>query len=198
MKKLGAVFLLALICAVCFVPNLKTTYAYLDTSSGKAMCVIEKDSGRILFSKNEKTKLPMASTTKVVTAITVLENCDDLNEMITVDNSCIGVEGTSIYLRRGEQIKVIDLLYGLMLRSGNDSAVALACHTAGSVNEFAKLMNATAVKVGANSSNFVNPHGLHNENHYTTAHDLALITAHALNNPTFKEIVSTKTHVIEA
>lgn len=168
------------------------------SSSAKAMCVLDKDSHRILYSKNASEQLPMASTTKVVTAITAIENCKDLDEVITVNNNAVGVEGTSIYLRKGEQISVRDLLYGLMLRSGNDSATALAYHIAGGVSEFADLMNALAKKVGANNSHFANPHGLDNPKHYTTAYDLALISCYALNNPIFKEIVSTKSHVIPA
>jgi len=168
------------------------------SSSAKAMCVLEKDSKRVIFSKNMEEKLPMASTTKVVTAITVLQHCNDLEQYITVDDSAIGIEGTSIYLRSGELVKIKDLLYGLMLRSGNDAAVALACHVGGSVEGFTKLMEELAVKIGATSSSFANPHGLDNKEHYTTAHDLALITAYALNNPIFKEIVSTKRYVIEA
>ncbi len=168
------------------------------SSSGKAMCVIEKDSKRVLYSKNLNDQLPMASTTKVVTAITVLEHCKDLEQLIQVADCSIGVEGTSIYLQKGETIKVKDLLYGLMLRSGNDAATALACHIGGSVEGFASLMNELALSVGAENSNFVNPHGLHHDNHYTTAYDLALISAYALNNPIFKEIVSTRNYVIEA
>ena len=186
-----------LIIAIFPCVNLSKSVVYSAGSSGKAMCVLEKDSSRVLYSKNMEEKLPMASTTKVVTAITVLQNCNNLEEVITVDDSAIGVEGTSIYLKQGEQIKVKDLLYGLMLRSGNDAAVALACHVGGSVKEFAVLMNELAKKVGANNSNFTNPHGLDDKNHYTTAYDLALISAYALNNPNFSEIVSTKTHVIE-
>ena len=167
-------------------------------TSAKAMCVIEKDSGRIVASKNMKEKMPMASTTKIITALTVIQNCDNLDELIQVHDSAIGVEGSSIYLRQGELISVKDLLFGLMLRSGNDSAVALACHTGGSVKGFARLMNETAKSAGADNSNFVTPHGLDHKDHYTTAYDLAKITAYALNNPTFKEIVSTKMHVGEA
>lgn len=167
-------------------------------TSAKAMCVLDKDSGRILYSKNENEKLPMASTTKVVTAITVLNNCQNLDEYITVDDKAVGVEGTSIYLRHGETIKVKDLLYGLMLRSGNDAATALAYHVGGSVEGFADMMNALAKKVGASNSHFANPHGLDNPQHYTTAYDLAKITAYALNNPIFKQIVSTKSYQIEA
>jgi len=177
--------------------NVSKSTLYSAGSSGKAMCVIEKDSSRVLYSKNMDEKLPMASTTKVVTAITVLQNCKDLEEIIEVDSSAVGVEGTSIYLRAGEQIKVKDLLYGLMLRSGNDAATALACHVGGSVEGFANLMNELALKIGAKNSNFTNPHGLDDKNHYTTAYDLALISAYALNNPIFEEIVSTKTHIVE-
>ena len=167
-------------------------------TSAKAMCVLEKDSGRVVASKNMETQLPMASTTKIITAITVLQNCDNLDAVIQVDDSAIGVEGSSIYLRKGELISIRDLLYGLMLRSGNDSAVALACHVGGSVEKFAKFMNETAKNAGANNSNFVTPHGLDHKDHYTTAYDLAKITAYALNNPIFKEIVSTKMHVVGA
>lgn len=171
---------------------------FAASSSAKAMCVLDKDSKRILYCKNQNESLPMASTTKVVTAITVLENCKDLNQVITINKHAVGVEGTSIYLRQDEQISVMDLLYGLMLRSGNDSATALAYHVGGSVDGFASLMNNFAKKVGAKNSHFANPHGLDNPNHYTTAYDLALITCHALNNPTFKQIVSTKNHIISA
>lgn len=202
MKKLKFTLLILMISVLSFsifMPTKNLSLKALNlSSSGKAMCVIEKDSKRIIYSKNLDTKLPMASTTKVVTAITVLEHCKDLNEYIQVDDCAIGVEGTSIYLRKGETIKVKDLLYGLMLRSGNDAATALACHVGGSVEGFANLMNELAIKVGAKNSNFVNPHGLHHDNHYTTAYDLALISAYALNNPIFKEIVSTRNHVIEA
>ena len=171
---------------------------YTSTSSAKGMCVIEKDSGRVLYSKNKDEKLPMASTTKVATAITAIENCKDLNETIVVHDNSIGVEGTSIYLKKDEEIKVIDLLYGLMLRSGNDAATALAYHIGGNLEGFAKMMNDMAKKVGANNTHFANPHGLDNSNHFTTAYDLSLITAYALDNPTFAKIVSTKNYVIDA
>ena len=168
------------------------------TTSAKAMCVLEKYSGRVIAGKNEEMQLPMASTTKIVTAITVIQNCKNLDEIIQVDDTAIGIEGSSIYLRQGELISIKDLLYGLMLRSGNDSAVALACHVGGSVEGFAELMNETAKNIGATNSNFVTPHGLDHKDHYTTAYDLALITAYSLNNPVFKDIVSTKTHIVEA
>lgn len=197
-KKAVLICLVAVLISLGFV-SIKTEpmCVYALSSSAKAMCVIEKDSKRVVYNKNYNAKLPMASTTKVVTAITVLDNCKDLNEKIEVNNSSIGVEGTSIYLRQGEIISVKDLLYGLMLRSGNDAATALAYHVGGSVDGFATMMEDLAKKVGATNSSFANPHGLDNIEHYTTAYDLALITAYALNNPTFKEIVSTKSYVIE-
>ena len=167
-------------------------------TTAKAMCVLEKDSKRVIYSHNMDMQLPMASTTKVMTAITVIQNCDNLDQLIQVDDNSIGIEGTSIYLRKGELISVKDLLYGLMLRSGNDAATALAYHVGGSVEGFAKQMNELSHSIGAKNSNFANPHGLDNKNHYTTAYDLALISAYALNNPKFKQIVSTKTHIIEA
>ena len=198
MRKIKILFIVLIPCFLFSIfacqPKLTPSFA---SCSGRAMCVLEKDSKRVLYSKNINEQLPMASTTKVVTAITVLQHCSNLDEYIQVDDSSIGVEGTSIYLRQGETIKVKDLLYGLMLRSGNDAATALACHVGGSVEGFASLMNDFAENIGAKNSNFANPHGLDNKNHYTTAYDLALISAYALNNPVFKEIVSTKTYVIE-
>ena len=165
-------------------------------TSAKAACVIDVDSGEILYCENENAPLAMASTTKILTAIIVIENMD-LSQTIKVDDSAAGVEGSSIYLKKGEEIKVIDLLYGLMLRSGNDSAVALAIACAGSVPAFANLMNDKAKQIGATNSSFTNPHGLDDKNHYTTAKDLALISAYAMKNDIFREIVSTKMHVVE-
>lgn len=167
------------------------------STSAKAMCVIEQGSGRVVASKNMNECLPMASTTKIVTALTVIQNCNNLDEVIQVHDSAVGVEGSSIYLRQGELISIKDLLYGLMLRSGNDSAVALACHIGGNEQGFAKLMNETAKNAGAINSNFVTPHGLDHKDHYTTAYDLAKITAYALNNSTFKDIVSCKQYTVK-
>ena len=167
-------------------------------TSARSMCVLEHDSKRVLYQKDMNTMRANASTTKIVTAITVIQNCDNLDEIITVNDKSIGVEGTSIYLRKGEQLSVRDLLYGLMLRSGNDSAVALAYHVGGSMENFVKMMNELCVTAGATNTHFANPHGLDEEQHYTTAYDLALVTSYALNNPIFAEIVSTKHHTISA
>ena len=160
------------------------------TSSAKSAYLMETTTGRILYEKNSEQKLPMASTTKIVTAITVLDNCENLDEVVNIKSNSVGIEGTSIYLREGE------LLYGLMLRSGNDASVALANHIGGSVENFCSMMNKLATDLGLENSNFVNPHGLDTEGHYTTAHDLAVITAYALRNEEFAKIVSTKNIVI--
>ncbi len=162
------------------------------TSSAGSAFVFDGNTGRVFYEKNADTKRAMASTTKIATAITVIENCKDLDALVSVDKRAIGIEGTSIYLREGEQLTVRDLLYGLMLRSGNDAACALAYYIAGGIDEFCVLMNEMAQKVGAKNTNFTNPHGLDDENHYTTARDLARITAYALNNKDFAQIVATK------
>jgi len=165
-------------------------------SSAKSAFLMEALTGRVLYSKNAEQALPMASTTKIVTAITVLDNYDDLDTPIKINSKAVGVSGTSIYLQQNEELTVRELLYGLMLRSGNDASVALAYEVGGSVENFCEMMNTLAKKVGAENSNFVNPHGLDADGHYTTAHDLAVITAYALENKDFAEIVSTKTKTI--
>ena len=176
---------------ICF--DTGSVEAYQPVSSE---IVINADSGEILFSKKENEQASIASLTKIITAITVIENCD-FEKQITITGDMVGVEGSSIYLKSGEKYKIKDLLYGLMLRSGNDAAVALALTVSESVNNFAILMNETAKSAGAVNSNFVNPHGLEQKGHYSTAKDLALITAYALKNELFSDIVSTKRYVYE-
>ena len=160
--------------------------------SAKAMCVMESSSKRVLYCKDEELKLPMASTTKIMTAITAIENCHNLDQTFEISPKAVGISGTSIYLRQGEVMSTRDLLYGLMLVSGNDASVAIAEHVAGDTKAFVDLMNKTAKNIGAKNSHFDNTHGLDSKTHYTTAYDLALITSYALRNPIFKEIVSTK------
>ena len=160
----------------------------------KAECVIEVNSRQILHEKDANVALPMASTTKILTCITVLEVCKNLNECIKIPSEAVGIEGSSVYLREGETYTALELLYGLMLRSGNDCAVTLALHFGGTVARFATFMNIVAEKSGAINSQFVNPHGLPQAGHYTTARDLALIACYALENPTFCEIVSAKSY----
>lgn len=163
---------------------------------GSAEIVMDYDSGRVLYGKNIDEKLANASTTKIVTAITVLENAD-ISDKVLITASDVNVEGSSIYLKEGDVYTVEALLYGLMLRSGNDAATALSRHVGKTVDNFSKLMNTVAKKCGAENSNFVNPHGLSDENHYTTAKDLVLITRYALQNEIFKKIVSTKKITID-
>lgn len=165
-------------------------------SSAQGMCTLDADTGEVIFQKNMNKQLEMASTTKICTAITVLENYTSLARPVPVPKQAAGIEGSSVYLRAGELLSPLDLLYGLMLRSGNDCAVALAYIVSGSVEGFARLMNETAQKAGAQNSNFVNPHGLSCDGHYTTAYDLALITKYAMANPVFREIVASKRHDI--
>ncbi len=161
-------------------------------TTAKAECVIESESRRILYERNGDTRLPMASTTKIATAITAIDRCDDLETQIEIPEEAVGIEGSSVYLKVGERYSLRDLLYGLMLRSGNDAATAIAISVGGSVARFSTLMNGTAQKSGALATNFKNPHGLPEDGHYTTARDLSMLTAYAMSNTTFREIVATK------
>ena len=166
----------------------KSSYA-----SAQAEIAMELSTGTVLTESNAQAQLPMASTTKILTAIIIIEDCN-LDEEITVPNEAVGVEGSSIYLAKDEKIDIRDLLYGLMLRSGNDSATALAIHHSGSIENFAAVMNERAKKMGAERSHFKNPSGLPDNEHYTTAYDLCTIACYAMKNETFKEIVSTKNY----
>ena len=168
----------------------KQKSASADASAEIAM---ELTTGTVLSESNADAKLPMASTTKIMTAIIIVEDCN-LDETLTVPKEAAGVEGSSIYLKTGEEIDVRDLLYGLMLRSGNDSAAALAIHHSGSIEKFVEVMNARAKQIGAQSTNFKNPSGLPDSEHYTTARDLCKIACYAMKNDTFKQIVSTKNY----
>lgn len=168
-----------------------------NANSSGAEVVVEVYSGRVLRGKNIDARLPMASTTKAMTALVVIENAKDLQKIVTIPKSAVGIEGSSIYLKEGEKLTIKELLYGLMLRSGNDSAVALAIETAGSVEKFVKLMNERVKSLGLKNTNFVNPHGLHDKNHYTSAYDLAIIAAEGMKNEIFRQIVSTKFYTVE-
>lgn len=167
-----------------------------ELTSAKAMCVIERDSGRVLYSKNEHERLPMASLTKIITAIVAIENNADLDRVIEIPKEATGIEGSTIYLKAGEHLSIRDLLFGLMLRSGNDAAVALSIATSGSVDAFMTLANEFVARLGLVDTHLVTPNGLHDDNHFTSALDLARVTAYALNNPTFAEIVKTQKTVI--
>ena len=158
-------------------------------TSAKAACILEMQTGRVLYAHEAQTRLPMASTTKVMTALLAIER-GDLRDEVVCSGNAFGVSGTSIYLQEGERLTLYQLLLGLMLSSGNDAAVAIAEHIGGSVDAFVMMMNARAKEIGASNTCFANPHGLPAENHYTTAYDLALIAREAMQNGTFREIVS--------
>lgn len=189
MRKLG-IFLAVL--AFCLCLPVFEVRAYVS-SAGEA--VVEVESGRVLYSSDGEKRLPMASTTKILTAIIIIEDCP-LDDVVSVPSEAVGIEGSSIYLVEGEKLTVRDLLYGLMLRSGNDCAVALALYHSGSIEAFAGVMNERARAMGARDSGFSDPHGLPAQGHYTTALDLAAIAAYALRNPVFREIVSSRSYTI--
>ena len=163
--------------------------------SAKSAILIDANSGRVLYEHNSYEKLPMASTTKIMTGLLACES-GKLNEEVKVSPFASGTEGSSLWLKIGEKQTLENLTYGLMLKSGNDAAVAIAEYLGGSVDAFALLMNKRAGEIGAVNTNFENPHGLDSEKHYTTAYDLALIAREAMKNKKFNEIVSTKTYSI--
>lgn len=182
MKRILSVFLmLSLLC-------LSANAAPGDSAA--AAVLLHADSGEVLYAHDGDKPLPMASTTKLMTALVVLEHCP-LSDRVTVSPNAAGVEGSSMYLRQGEELSVEELLYGLMLSSGNDAAVALAEHCAGSAGAFVELMNAKAEELGLENTHYVNPNGLHDEQHYTTALDLARLMRECLQNEDFCRISGT-------
>ena len=189
MKRLFCLFL------ACFFVCVNTGRVDALSVSAECACVIDAATGRVIYQRNMEKQHTMASTTKIMTAIVALEN-SDLAKTVTVSKNAAGKEGTSLYLKAGQKATMEDLLYGLMLQSGNDAAVAIAEGVAGSVEKFATMMNERAKEAGAKNSSFKNPNGLDEEGHYTTAYDLAQITMSAMKNPKFCEIVSTKSKTI--
>jgi len=159
--------------------------------SAQYACLIDAQTGRILYEKNAYENHSMASTTKIMTALLALENSSP-EEVVTISSNAANTEGSSIYLKSGEKLPLSDLLYGLMLESGNDAAVAIAEHISGNVESFAQAMTERAHQIGAINTFFQNPNGLDAEGHHTTAYELALITRQALLNDDFTEIVATK------
>ncbi len=156
-----------------------------------ASCILmEPETGDVLFEKSADEPSRIASTTKIMTALVVLENCR-LSERVMITEEAASVEGSSMYLAAGESLTVRELLYGLLLASGNDAAAALALHTAGSTERFCEMMNERAALLGCRHTSYANPHGLDAEGHYSTARDLAVITAEAMKNPVFADIVAT-------
>ncbi len=167
--------------------------ANADTKTAESVCVMNAITGEIVYEKDAYSKRPMASTTKIMTLFTALENSRP-DEIVTVSDNAVLEEGSSAYLKPGAKISMGDLCYGLMLNSGNDAAVAIAEHISKNVEMFSELMNDTAKELGIKNTNFTNPNGLHNDQHYTTAVDLANITRYAMKNEEFRKIVSSKTY----
>ena len=163
--------------------------------NSRSAVVIDRKSKNIIYGKNENVKKAMASTTKIMTAMVVIQNTN-LNNTVEISKKAAGTGGSRLGLKAGDKITVKDLLYGLLLRSGNDCAVALAEYVAGSVPEFSNLMNQNAQMLDLNNTHFVTPHGLDEEEHYTTAYELAILADYALNNEVFAQIVNTKSYTI--
>lgn len=163
--------------------------------NSRAAIVYDRSSGCILFGKNENEQRKMASTTKIMTAIIVIENAN-LDDIVTISSKAAGTGGSRLGLHTNDKISVRDLLYGLLLCSGNDSAVALAEYVGGDILGFSNLMNEKCAFLGLTSTHFVTPHGLDDDEHYTTAYELALITDYALKNETFCNFVGTKNYTV--
>lgn len=158
--------------------------------SAKSAALYEPITKTFVYTKNEHARLPMASTTKIMTALVALEN-SELTDTVTVDSRAVGIEGSSAYLKEGDRYTIEDMLYALLLQSANDAAVAIACEVGGDTESFVEMMNERVLSLGLENTHFDNPNGLDGDTHYTTAHDLALITAEAMKNDSFRRITST-------
>lgn len=176
-------------CILFMSVNLLICYGKIESLNfvAKGIVVIQASSGRVLFEKNAYEKLPMASTTKIMTALLTLEQ-DNIDEPFIVNEKAIQVEGTSMGLKSGDQVSLRTLAYGMLMPSGNDAAGAAAVKIAGSIPKFAQMMNEKAKEIGLKNTNFVTPSGLDAPEHYTTAYDLAVLTAYAMENPDFRAI----------
>jgi D-alanyl-D-alanine carboxypeptidase (penicillin-binding protein 5/6) len=163
---------------------------------GEAAVLMDFTNGQTLFEKNPDQRMYPASTTKIMTAIIALES-GRINDMVTIPLEACNVEGSAIGLQEGERLSLGDLIYALMLNSGNDTAIAIACHLGGSVDGFVKMMNKKAAEIGAINTHFNNPNGLPDPEHYSTARDLALIARYAMRNAQFRDIVATQIQIIK-
>ncbi len=186
MKRLFAGMAAALLAAVLFFP------CRVQAISAQRAIVMDAQTGRVLYEKNADQRSLIASTTKIMTALIVCEQCNVLDRM-RIPKEAVGIEGSSMYLQEGEVLTIQELLYGLMLHSGNDAAVALAIYCGGTVEGFAQLMNDKAHRLGLTGTHFENPNGLDSPGHYSTARDMAVLAAYAMENPIFAQTVSTKT-----
>lgn len=200
MSKLAKI-LSAIVALITLLQTLTPTVSATDVMadalsvSAKAAVLIDASSNRILYSKNADARLPMASTTKIMTALVALE-LGNPDQSYIIPDKAVGVEGSSIYLVKGERLTLRELIYALMLESANDAAEAIAIIIAGSVETFADIMNKRAAELGLENTHFENPHGLDHQEHYTTAYELANLTSFALSNDSFREIVSTNKKTI--
>ena len=189
MKRMIAGMAAVILTAISFLP------VQVGAVSAQRCILVDAQTGRVLYEKNTDEQGLIASTTKIMTALVVCEQCNVLDRM-RIPKEAVGIEGSSMYLQEGEVLTVQELLYGLMLRSGNDAAVALAIYCGGTVEGFAELMNDKARLLGMTNSHFENPNGLDSPGHYSTARDLAILTAYAMKNPIFAKTVSTKSVTI--
>jgi len=176
--------------------SIETTGNKSPKISAGAAIVLDTVSGRVLYEKNAYTRRSIASTTKIMTAIVALENGND-DEDVIVSKRAAAISGSQVNIKEGKSYKLGDLMYAMMLRSGNDAAIAIAEHVGGSVEAFADMMNRKAAEIGATNTNFVTPHGLDDPQHYSTPYDLAIITQYALKNEKFCRIVGTKNSTFE-
>lgn len=192
MRKATAVFAVITILLTTLAPS---AFAVRDDISSHSTIVMCADTGDVLYEDDADERMLIASLTKIMTAILVIENCD-LDELVIINPDWCYVEGSSMYLAAGKMYTVHDILMGMMLTSGNDAATALACHCSGSIEDFAKLMNEKAAELGMHNSSFKNPHGLDAEEHYSTARDLATLTRYCMKNEEFCKIVSTKSYTV--
>ena len=178
----------------CFLLLFSSICSAISVSARHAV-LIEAQSGDIVYSKDADTRAPMASTTKIMTALVAIENAN-LDKQIKISKDAVGIEGSSVYLKENEIFSLEDLLYALLLESANDAATAIAIEIGGSVEGFASMMNEKANSLGLKNTHFTNPHGLDDAEHYTTASDLARLAVYAMNNPKFYEIASSKKRVV--
>ena len=187
MKRLIFILLIAAFFASVYI----TALAYSGDCSAEYAILYQPDTKTVVYEDKSHEASLIASTTKILTALIVLENAD-IEDVVEILPEYCGIEGSSMYLKAGERFTVKELLYGLILKSGNDAATALAYHIADSIEDFAEMMNSKAAEIGCVNSSFANPHGLDDEDHYSCAYDLALIMSEAIENDTFLEISGTK------
>ena len=185
------IFVFIIACALAFSAFVSPFGAIAQPAlSAKSAILMDADSGSVLFEHNAYARMGMASTTKIMTALTVV-SLTDTSRVVSIPKEAVGIEGSSVYLCEGEKMTVEQLLYALLLSSANDAATALAVICSGSTRRFAEEMNAYADRLGLQNTHFVNPHGLADDDHYTTAYDLAIISRAALENELLRTIFAT-------